>query len=284
MRTLFHITTQSAWKQAQVDGQYVTPSLESEGFIHFSRPHQVLKTASRFFKGQTDLALLQISEEKLNSPIKYELSDGENFPHLYGPLNLDAVITAHAFDVTQETPQLPMGLTLIDTTLIRIAHLGDESELASAHTHAWMQSYRGLVPDALLDGRPLNFRNRQSQWRYVLSSPPQPKAIVAESADHGIIGFCTIEPARDEWMQDALEIPAFYLLDGYKGKGMGAGILLEALQYIKARGSKRAYLWVLKNNSRAITFYQKLGGKLMAQEKTVDIGGPQVEVGFEWKL
>lgn len=87
-----HITTQAAWQAAQQQGVYSHPSLEAEGFIHCSQPEQVAATAERFFRGQTGLVLLWIGRDRLTAPLKFEpASDHGTFPHLYGPLNLDAV-------------------------------------------------------------------------------------------------------------------------------------------------------------------------------------------------
>ncbi|MEO0768043.1 MAG: DUF952 domain-containing protein [Cyanobacteria bacterium J06649_4] len=96
---LFHITEQSAWQHATVAGTYTAPSLETEGFIHLSTVEQVAATAARFYKGQTGLVLLAIDCDRLQSTLRYEqvLNHG-TFPHLYGPLNLSAVVNAWPFD------------------------------------------------------------------------------------------------------------------------------------------------------------------------------------------
>jgi uncharacterized protein (DUF952 family) len=77
------------------------PSLKSEGFIHCSTLIQTVDTANIFFKGQDGLALLCIDETKLKSDCKYEDPTGGGhhdptvgnlFPHIYGPINISAVI------------------------------------------------------------------------------------------------------------------------------------------------------------------------------------------------
>lgn len=88
---LFHITTERAWVEAQALGEYRAGSLSSEGFVHLSTEEQWPRTAQRFFRGQTGLLLLSILRERLTAEVKFEVSDGESFPHLYGALNLDAV-------------------------------------------------------------------------------------------------------------------------------------------------------------------------------------------------
>jgi uncharacterized protein (DUF952 family) len=90
---IFHITTSSAWDQARAAGAYEPPSLEHEGFIHLSGADQVVAVANRAFRGQSGLVLLCVASERLAAVVRYEHAEdaGEAFPHLYGPLNLDAV-------------------------------------------------------------------------------------------------------------------------------------------------------------------------------------------------
>ncbi len=98
MTTLFHITTNEAWQQARNEGVYRADSLETEGFIHCSTIDQVIQTANRFYAGQTDLVLLVIDANKLDAEVIYEESEpGQHFPHLCGPLNLDAVTQSLPF-------------------------------------------------------------------------------------------------------------------------------------------------------------------------------------------
>ncbi len=94
---IFHITTEKAWTDAQLLDEYTVFSLISEGFIHLSTADQVLRTASRFYSDVPDLALLQVDETQCTAEIKWEPpaeapQSDERFPHLYGPLNLDAVV------------------------------------------------------------------------------------------------------------------------------------------------------------------------------------------------
>jgi len=78
---------------------YAPASLRDEGFIHCSTIAQVVDTANRFYRGQDDLVVLCIEESRLMAELRYEApkmnhgeSSGEQFPHLYGELNVDAVV------------------------------------------------------------------------------------------------------------------------------------------------------------------------------------------------
>ena len=96
---IYHLTTAAEWKEAQENGIYVAPSLETEGFIHCSTEDQVPGVAKRFFAGKKGLVLLHIDERALDAELKFEpASDASGeFPHIYGPINLEAVIKAEPF-------------------------------------------------------------------------------------------------------------------------------------------------------------------------------------------
>lgn len=94
---IYHIATRAEWEHAKSAGWYRGDTLDSEGFIHCSTVRQVLAVANSLFRGRGDLALLCIDDSKLNSEVRWEPSEGTVFPHVYGPLNTDAVITAVEF-------------------------------------------------------------------------------------------------------------------------------------------------------------------------------------------
>lgn len=90
---IYHITNKNAWQQASKQGFFETASLASEGFIHNCTISQVDGVLQRFYKNETDLLLLHIDENKLKAPLKFELAPSVNemFPHIFGPINIDAV-------------------------------------------------------------------------------------------------------------------------------------------------------------------------------------------------
>ncbi len=94
---IHHICSRADWERAREAGEYRADSLATEGFIHFSTPAQVQRTARRFFRGQGGLVLLSVDSAHVRQELRYEGAEGELFPHLYGPLNLDAVVTVQDF-------------------------------------------------------------------------------------------------------------------------------------------------------------------------------------------
>ena len=91
---LFHITTNNDWKEFNNGGSYEPESFESEGFIHCSTGEQVEATANKIFGDKDEILLLVIDATTLHDDIKYEKDEdtGKKFPHLYSPLNTNAII------------------------------------------------------------------------------------------------------------------------------------------------------------------------------------------------
>jgi uncharacterized protein (DUF952 family) len=95
---IFHILSKAEWQSSVERGVYEPASLQTEGFIHCSTADQVVETANRFFHGRRDLVLLAIDAERVASPVRFETPANADdarrhklFPHIYGPLNRDAV-------------------------------------------------------------------------------------------------------------------------------------------------------------------------------------------------
>jgi uncharacterized protein (DUF952 family) len=97
MERLFHIARIADWEQAQSDGAYRVSTLgkllDDEGFIHLSFAHQVKLVADAFYRGMTDLVLLELDPERLGAPVVIE----SGFPHLYGEIGVDAVKLARPY-------------------------------------------------------------------------------------------------------------------------------------------------------------------------------------------
>ena len=83
-----------------------------DGFLHLSAGHQVAGTLAKYFAGQRDLVLLAVDPDRLGAGLRWEKSrGGELFPHLYGPLDLDHVISIEALVLQEDgTHRLPEGV------------------------------------------------------------------------------------------------------------------------------------------------------------------------------
>lgn len=93
MSLIFHITPEKDWSRSSTF--YCHGSLQTEGFIHCSTRSQLIAVAHRFFAGRGELNVLVIDEARVTSPVVYENLEGgdELYPHIYGALNVDAVVS-----------------------------------------------------------------------------------------------------------------------------------------------------------------------------------------------
>ena len=98
---IYHLTFRKNWKHALATGPFRDKSLDKEGFIHCSTATQLVPVATLNFPQRRKLTILAIDETKLTSPVKWEKPDGapppgvpvgDKFPHVYGPINYEAVI------------------------------------------------------------------------------------------------------------------------------------------------------------------------------------------------
>ncbi len=105
---IVHIASRRLWDEARQAGQYAPPGLATEGFIHCSTDRQVLAVAGKYYRGQSGLVLLVIDPARLASVLKWEppaegapppgVPASDLFPHIYGPVNLDAVAQVLDFE------------------------------------------------------------------------------------------------------------------------------------------------------------------------------------------
>jgi len=91
---IYKIVPEALWREAERNGRFTGAPIDvADGFIHFSTDEQVRETAARHFAAQTGLLLVAIDGARLGNALKYEVSrGGALFPHLYGPLDLEAVV------------------------------------------------------------------------------------------------------------------------------------------------------------------------------------------------
>jgi len=98
---ILHATSRAAWSAARACGKYSADSMAGEGFIHCSKVDQILRVANDFYPGQHGLVLLVIDPGRLASELRWDPGTDlatELFPHIYGPINLEAVVEVVDFE------------------------------------------------------------------------------------------------------------------------------------------------------------------------------------------
>jgi uncharacterized protein (DUF952 family) len=99
---ILHFCPRAEWESAVSAGSYAADTLASQGYIHCSTAELVHVPATVLARGRTDLLLLEIDEARLPVPLVWEDGDpphpdGTQFPHVYGPIPVDAVVSVRPY-------------------------------------------------------------------------------------------------------------------------------------------------------------------------------------------
>jgi GNAT superfamily N-acetyltransferase len=137
--------------------------------------------------------------------------------------------------------------------LLRPAEPEDALDVARVHVRSWQAGYRGLLPDAYLDG--LRAEERAERYRFDSDNMREPATVVAIE-DGMICGFVTTAPARDSDIPEHGEVFALYVDPEWWGRGFGVALMSAARTRLVDAGFRNAVLWLLAGNARADRFYR----------------------------
>jgi len=115
---IYHITPLVRWEEQATSAGFAPPSLGDEGFIHCTaEPERLLLVANSFYRDQPGTFIIVcVAPERLASVLRWEWADGHLFPHIYGPLNKDAVKWIMAFPrLADGTFRLPPEMGVSDS-------------------------------------------------------------------------------------------------------------------------------------------------------------------------
>jgi uncharacterized protein (DUF952 family) len=110
---VYKICPEAALQEARRCGRFEGSADDArDGFIHLSAASQVAGTLAKYFAGQRGLVLLAVDPERLGERLRWETSrGGELFPHLYGPLELENVISVEPLTLQEDgSHRLPTGV------------------------------------------------------------------------------------------------------------------------------------------------------------------------------
>jgi GNAT superfamily N-acetyltransferase len=140
---------------------------------------------------------------------------------------------------------------------IRRATPADAPGIAAVHVASWQVAYRGLFPDAVLDG--LSVADRQAQWTPRLAAA-DPTIWVSDEAGR-VTGFISVLPSRDADVPPPwyAEISALYVHPDVWGQGRGRALCQAVLAHLSRTPAESVIVWALAGNLGARHFYERLG-------------------------
>lgn len=163
---------------------------------------------------------------------------------------------------------------------VRDAIPDDARAIAKVHVDTWRTTYRGIVPDEVLEG--LSYDRSEEGWRTAMEDRSRSNhLLVAEDEKGHVIGFAAAGALRDDVEGFDAEVYAIYVLEEHQNGGVGRQLMSQAAKLLQEEGFSSLMVWVLAGNP-ARRFYERLGAKQLV-EKEIEIGGVSLpEIGYGW--
>ena len=161
---------------------------------------------------------------------------------------------------------------------VRSATPDDAAAIERIRTDTWRATYRGLMPDWVLDGLGYDPAARR---RRIEDLPAHGFVLVAEH-DGEIVGFAQGGPSREEPVAFPGEIYAIYVLPAHHGHGHGSALMRAGARECVARGWQRMLVWVLRDNTPSRVFYERMGGRHLRDMDREIEGVTVTESGYAW--
>jgi len=280
---LIHFAAAQEWTEAAGRGYYLPEGFARDGFVHLSLPEQAHIPANRVFSGRNGLVLLWIDRERLSADVVDEPArdaPGERFPHLYGALNLDAVVgvtelqewEAGRFRLPpQPEPHKWTRTASPDTSnlVVRAARIEDLPDLARVHTYSSVAAYAGIAPH---EDESVGLARREAAWRQVFDTPGFSQYLAELDGD--VVGVLNVGPSHEPAIG---ELYTIYVHPSWWGTKVGFRLLETAHEQL-ARDFSEAVLSVLAVNVRARRFYERSGWHLERVQTESHFGGQPVEI------
>jgi GNAT superfamily N-acetyltransferase len=163
--------------------------------------------------------------------------------------------------------------------LIRKANIVDAKRIARVHVDTWRTTYKGIVPQSLLDQ--MTYEGSEQKQLKVLQDSKCICFVAVDEAMDQIFGFSMGGPRRDGPEEYKGELYGVYVREQFQGKGVGRQLTLAVRKWLHEQGLGRTMVWVLKRNP-AVSFYEAQGCHLLV-EKEIELAGLKLaEMAYGW--
>jgi len=164
-------------------------------------------------------------------------------------------------------------MDLMVETVIAIRSAREKDALGVAHVHdeSWREAYRGIIPGPALER--MIERRGPVWWARAIRSGS--RLLVLEFHE-SIVGYASVGRSRVPSLGYRGEIFELYLTPEHQGVGHGRRLFDSARRDLASFGLRDCVVWALADNERAVSFYRRLGGRVLRRARET-FGGQQRE-------
>jgi GNAT superfamily N-acetyltransferase len=161
---------------------------------------------------------------------------------------------------------------------IRPATPGDAPAIARVRIDCWRATYRGLVPDAYLDG--MDVEASVALWNRVLTAAPNTTSVFVAENDGEVVGFAAANMLAEPRHDLNAELSAVYVRREFQHAGIGRRLVCAVARAQRGHGASSLIVWVIAGNKAARAFYERLGAMLLVEQPFEWDGLPLTETGY----
>jgi len=170
---------------------------------------------------------------------------------------------------------------VVGPVTVRRATVDDAPLIAQVRIDSWRATYRGLIPDAYLDGMKVEDSTRM--WTRVLGAASDAACTFVAEVEGELVGFAAGITLAERKLDFDAELTALYVLPSAQRAGIGRRLLTEVAATLGAAGAPNLLLWVLAQNKKARDFYVHLDAHLLAEQTFKWDELDLIEVAYGWR-
>lgn len=163
----------------------------------------------------------------------------------------------------------------------RRATANDAAAIAALRVDSWRTTYRGVMPDAYLDG--MRAEESAEMWLQVLNTDLPTIAVFVAEAGTELVGFAAGMLLMPEKFDLNAELTAIYLKPIAQRGGVGRRLLSMIASALQLQGATGLLVWVIAGNQAARQFYEQMGAELLIEQPFTWDGLDLMETGYGWR-
>ena len=172
-------------------------------------------------------------------------------------------------------------MSAVPGLVLRPATVADAPAIAQVRVESWRITYRGLIPDAYLDGMQVDAST--ALWERVLSANAAAASVFVVTHDDAPVGFAAGNRLPEPKFELDAELSAVYLKRDYQRAGLGHRLVGAVVEAQRAQGATGMIVWTIAGNKPARAFYEQLDAELLIEQPFQWDGMDLVEAGYGWR-